>query len=151
MQTVNIELQSKVADFIETNSDMKNLLNSTDIATLFLDKSLNIRRFTNELTKIIKLRLSDIGRPFTEMVSDLQYPEIADHTREVLRTLIFKESDISTQDLRWFKVRIMPYRTLDDKIDGVVITFINITIAKKLEEELNKTINILRKHNLYQP
>jgi two-component system, chemotaxis family, CheB/CheR fusion protein len=151
LQTVNIELQSKVADFIETNSDMKNLLNSTDIATLFLDKSLNIRRFTNELTKIIKLRLSDIGRPFTEMVSDLQYPEIADHTREVLRSLIFKESDISTQDRRWFKVRIMPYRTLDDKIDGVVITFINITIAKKLEEELNKTINILRKHNLYQP
>ena len=151
LQTVNIELQSKVADFIETNSDMKNLLNSTDIATLFLDKSLNIRRFTNELAKIIKLRLSDIGRPFTEMVSDLQYPEIADHTREVLRTLIFKESDISTQDQRWFKVRIMPYRTLDDKIDGVVITFINITIAKKLEEELNKTINILRKHNLYQP
>ncbi len=148
LQTLNIELQSKVSDFSEANNDMKNLLNSTDIATLFLDRELNIRRFTNQLTKIIKLRLSDIGRPFTEMVSDLQYPEIADHAREVLRTLIFKENDISTYDQRWFKVRIMPYRTLDDKIEGLVITFIDNTVAKKLEEELKKTIEILREHNL---
>jgi two-component system CheB/CheR fusion protein len=151
LQTVNIELQSKVSDFNETNNDMKNLLNSTDIATLFLDKELNIRRFTNHLTKIIKLRLSDIGRPFTEMVSDLQYPKIVDNAREVLRTLIFKENDISTYDQRWFKVRIMPYRTLDDKIEGLVITFLDITVAKKLEEELNKTIEILREHNLFKP
>ena len=151
LQTVNIELQSKIVDFMEANSDMKNLLNSTDIATLFLDKELNIRRFTDQLTKIIKLRQSDIGRPFTELVSDLQYPEIDDHAREVLRTLIFKESDISTHNQLWYKVRIMPYRTLDDKINGVVITLINITDAKKLEEELNKTIDVLRKHNLVKP
>jgi two-component system CheB/CheR fusion protein len=118
---------------------------------LFLDKELNIRRFTEQLTKIIKLRKSDIGRPFNELVSDLQYPEIADHASEVLRTLIFKESDISTHDQLWYKVRIMPYRTLDDKISGVVITFIDITVAKKLEEELNKTIEILRKHNIATP
>lgn len=132
---------------METNNDMKNLLNSTDI-TLFLDKELNIRRFTDHLTKIIKLRHSDIGRPFTEMVSDLQYPEIADHAREVLDTMIFKESDISTSDNRWYKVRIMPYRTLDDKIEGLVITLIDISNAKKLEFELNNTINTLREHNL---
>jgi hypothetical protein len=66
----------------------------------------------------------------------LQYPEIADSAREVLRTLIFKENDISTNDGRWFTVRIMPYRTLDDKIEGLVITFIDITVAKKLEAEL---------------
>jgi two-component system, chemotaxis family, CheB/CheR fusion protein len=80
------------------NNDKKNLLNSTEIATLFLDKELNIRRFTDQLTNLIKLRPIDTGRPFTEMVSDLQYPKIADHAREVLRTLIFKESDISTND-----------------------------------------------------
>ena len=148
LQTVNFELQSKVSEFVEANNDMKNLLNSTDIATLFLDKKLNIRRFTDQLTNLIKLRLTDIGRPFTELVSELQYPEIADHAREVLRTLIFKETDISTYNNRWFTVRIMPYRTLDDKIEGLVITFIDITIAKKLEAELNKTIEILRKHNL---
>jgi two-component system CheB/CheR fusion protein len=151
LQTVNIELQSKVSEFIEANNDMKNLLNSTDIATLFLDKELNIRRFTNQITKLIQLRQSDIGRPFTDIVSDLQYPEIADNAREVLRTLIFKETAISTNDNRWFTVRIMPYRTLDDKIEGLVITFIDITMSKKLETELNKTIDILREHNLLNP
>jgi two-component system CheB/CheR fusion protein len=151
LQTVNIELQSKITDFILANNDMKNLLNSTDIATLFLDKELNIRRFTDQTTHLFKLRQTDIGRPFTDMVTDLQYPEITEHAREVLRTLIYKETDISTMDQRWFTVRIMPYRTFDDHIDGLVITFINITKAKKLEAELNKTINILREHNLYNP
>ena len=151
LQTVNIELQSKVSDYMEANNDMKNLLNSTDIATLFLDKNLNIRRYTDQLTKIIKLRMSDLGRPFTEMVSDLQYPEIADDARKVLRTLIFKESDIPTCDHRWFSVRIMPYRTLEDKIDGVVITFIDITKAKKTENELSMANNILKEYNLCKP
>ncbi len=151
LQTVNMTLQSKVVEFIEANNDIKNLLNSTDIATLLLDNELNIRRYTDQLTKLIKLRPSDIGRLFTEMVSDLQYPEIADHAREVLRTLIFKESNVPTCNQRWFKVRIMPYRTLENRINGVVITFIDITVAKKLEADLNKTINILREHNLLKP
>ncbi len=151
LQAVNMELQSKVAELMEANSDIKNVLNSTDIATLLLDNEFNIRRYTDQLTKLIKLRPSDIGRLFTEMVSDLQYPEIADHAREVLRTLIFKESNISTSDQRWFTVRIMPYRTLDNRINGVVITFIDITVAKKLEAELKETISIFREHNLYKP
>jgi len=151
LQAVNMELQSKVAELMEANSDIKNVLNSTDIATLLLDNELNIRRYTDQLTKLIKLRPSDIGRLFTEMVSDLQYPEIADHAREVLRTLIFKESNISTSDQRWFTVRIMPYRTLDNRINGVAITFIDITVAKKLEAELKETISIFREHNLYKP
>ena len=144
LQTVNIELQSKIADFVESNNDMKNLLNSTDIATLFLDKELNIRRFTEQTTKLFKLRQTDIGRPFTDMVSELQYPELADHAREVLLTLVLKETEITTNDKRWFTVRIMPYRTYDDRIDGLVITFIDITKAKKLEAELNNTIKMLK-------
>jgi two-component system, chemotaxis family, CheB/CheR fusion protein len=151
LQTVNIELQSKIADFMVANNDMKNLLNSTDIATLFLDKELNIRRFTDEITKVFKLRQTDLGRPFTDLVTDLQYPDIKDHANEVLRTLIFKETNISTNDRRWFTVRIMPYRTFDDRIDGLVITFIDISEAKKLEAELNKTNTLLREHNLYKP
>jgi two-component system CheB/CheR fusion protein len=138
LQTVNQELQIKVTEFMEANNDMKNLLNSTEIATLFLDKDFNIRRFTDQLTKIIKLRQSDIGRPFTDQVSDLEYPEIFTDSKDVLRTLIFKESDIATRDGRWFKVRIMPYRTLDERIDGLVITFFDITKAKNLEKELKK-------------
>ncbi len=145
LQTVNAEMQNKISDFIQSSNDMKNLLNSTDIATLFLDKELNIRRFTDQITKIIKLRPSDIGRPFTEMVSDLQYPKIETNAKEVLRTLVFKETDISTNDDRWFSVRIMPYRTFNDHIDGLVITFINITKSKKLEAELLKANEILKK------
>ena len=138
LQTVNIELQTKVNEFIKANDDMKNLLNSTEIATLFLDKDLNVRRFTDHVTKIVKLRNVDIGRPFTELVNDLQYPEIGMHARQVIKTLVSNEQCIATKDGRWFTVRIMPYRTLDDKINGLVITFIDITIAKKLELELKK-------------
>ncbi len=139
LQTVNAELQSKVDEFLRVNNDMKNLLNSTDIATLFLDKELNIRRFTNQATKIFKLIKSDVGRPFTDLVSDLSYPELADDALEVLRTLVFIEKQIPTKDQRWFSIRIMPYRTFDDRIDGLVITFINNSDIKKLEGELLET------------
>ncbi|MCX6236583.1 MAG: PAS domain-containing protein [Bacteroidia bacterium] len=144
LQTVNVELQSKVDEFSRVNNDMKNLLNSTDIATLFLDKELNIRRFTIQATKIFKLIKSDIGRPFTDQVSDLVYPELAADALEVLRTLIFIQKQISTKDGRWFSIRIMPYRTFDDRIDGLVITFINTSDIKQLEVELHETGQIHR-------
>jgi len=139
LQTVNAELQSKVDEFSRVNNDMKNLLNSTDIATLFLDKELNIRRFTNQATKIFKLIKSDIGRPFTDQVSDLVYPEMTADALEVLRTLIYTEKQVTTRDKRWYSVRIMPYRTSDDRIDGLVITFINISEHKHLEAHLLET------------
>ena len=138
LQTVNIELQSKIADYGRVNDDMKNLLNSTEIATLFIDKELNIRRYTDQVATIFKLRTTDIGRPFTDLVSSLQYPEIEIHARRVLKSLSSIETAISTNDNRWFTIRIMPYRTLDDRIDGLVMTFSDITIAKKLEIELKK-------------
>jgi two-component system CheB/CheR fusion protein len=118
---------------------MKNLLNSTDIATLFLDKELNIRRFTDQATKIFKLIKSDIGRPLTDQTSQLIYPGLVEDAFEVLRTLIFIEKQIPTKDGKWFSTRIMPYRTFDDRIDGLVITFINITDSKQAEEKLNET------------
>ncbi len=143
LQTVNAELQSKVEDYSRVNNDMKNLLNSTDIATLFLDKDLNIRRYTNQATKIFKLIKSDIGRPFTDQVSQLIYPELSEDAFEVLRTLIFTEKQIPTKDGKWFSTRIMPYRTFDDRIDGLVITFINISDLKQNEENLNETSQML--------
>jgi two-component system CheB/CheR fusion protein len=139
LQTVNAELQSKVDDFSRVNNDMKNLLNSTDIATLFLDKQLNIRRFTNQATKIFKLIKSDVGRPFTDLVSDLIFPELSSDALEVLRTLVFIQKQIPSRDGRWFSVRIMPYRTFDDRIDGLVITFFNISDLKEVEVKLNET------------
>lgn len=138
LQTVNAELQSKVDDYSRVNNDMKNLLNSTDIATLFLDKELNIRRFTNQTTKIFKLIKSDIGRPFTDQVSDLDYPELADDALEVLQSLVFIQKQISTKDGRWFSIRIMPYRTYDDRIDGLVITFINTSDSKQMDIKLQE-------------
>ncbi|PWA07176.1 chemotaxis protein CheB [Flavobacterium psychrotolerans] len=139
MQSINIELQNRIRDFERANNDMENLLNSTEIAVLFLDKELNIRRFTDHVSKIFKLRSSDIGRPFTDLVSDLQYPKIESHARQVLKTLAFIETPIPTSDGRWYNVRIMPYRTIDDRIEGLVITFFNITLYKKLELELKNT------------
>jgi chemotaxis methyl-accepting protein methylase len=136
LQTVNTELQSKVDELSRASNDMKNLHDSTDIATLFLDRDLNVRRFTPQATKIIKLIAADVGRPITDLASDLRYPELADDAREVLRKLATMEKSIGARDGRWFSVRIMPYRTLDDRIDGVVITFANITEAKTLEAKL---------------
>ena len=146
MQTVNMELQSKVSDFERVNDDMKNLLNSTEIATLFLDKELNIRRFTDPVTNIFKVRKADIGRPFTDLVTDLQYPEIDHHARQVIKTLTSFQTSISTSGGSWFTVRIMPYRTLDDRIDGLVMTFTDITISKKLEIELKEANEALRRN-----
>ena len=136
LQTVNAELESKVEDLSRASNDMKNLLDSTDIATLFLDKNLNVRRFTPQATKIIKLIPADEGRPITDLASELHYPELVEDAREVLRKLAVVEKPISGRDGRWFTVRIMPYRTNDDRIDGVVITFANITVSKTLESKL---------------
>lgn len=136
LQTVNQELQSKVSDLSQANNDMKNLLNSTDIATLFLDDALNIRRFTTRTSTIIKLISTDIGRPITDIVTDLHYTALADDAREVLHTLVYSEKQVSATDGRWFTVRIMPYRTLENRIDGVVITFTDITGSKKFEQSL---------------
>ncbi len=146
LQTVNAELQAKVDLLSQASNDMKNLLDSTDIATLFLDKELNVRRFTPEATKIIKLIATDAGRPITDLATGLRYPELADDAREVLRKLVAVEKPISASDNRWFTVRIMPYRTVEDRIDGVVITFANITVSKTLEGKLRGEHAVLEKH-----
>jgi two-component system, chemotaxis family, CheB/CheR fusion protein len=145
LQTVNLELQSKVNDFVHANDDMKNLLNSTEIATLLLDRQLNIRRFTDPVANIFKVRNSDIGRPLTDLGSNLLYPEMDSDAHQVLKTLTTIETPITTLDGKWFKIRIMPYRTLDDRIDGLVITFNDITISKKLEVKLKEANEALHK------
>ena len=139
LQTVNHELQAKLDELSQANNDMKNLLNSTDIATLFLDEALNVRRFTPQTTSIIKLIAGDAGRPITDITTDLDYPGLAADARQVLRSLVFIEKQVASRDERWFLVRIMPYRTLENRIDGVVITFSNITAAKTLEAQLRQT------------
>ena len=136
LQTINAELHSKLDDLALAQSDMQNLLNSTDIATLFLDNALNVRRFTERITRIIHLREVDIGRPLSDLTSTLLYPELPVDAKLTLRTLAVSEKQISTTDKHWFNVRIMPYRTVADVIQGVVITFVDISAAKELESRL---------------
>lgn len=146
LQTVNHELQIKVDELLRTSDDMKNLLNSTDIATLFLDNELNVRRFTTKTTGIISLLPGDAGRPITDLTSELDYKSLAEDAREVLRSLISCERQVSARDGRWFFVRTMPYRTQDNRIDGVVITFMDITHFKTLETTLRQALSVLQKN-----
>ena len=138
LQTINSELQTKLDDLALAQSDMQNLLNSTDIATLFLDNDLNVRRFTEKATGIFHLREGDVGRPLSDLASNLVYPQLHSDAKETLRTLTPCLQQIATTDGRWFSVRIMPYRTLTNMIQGVVLTFVEITVAKELEFRLRE-------------
>jgi two-component system CheB/CheR fusion protein len=138
LQTVNHEMQAKVDESSRAGNDMKNLLDSTDIAILFLDDKLRIRRFTPQTVGIIKLIPSDLGRPITDIVSTLENPGLAEATRKVMKTQVVVEKQVAARDGRWFTIRTMPYRTQDNLTDGVVITFADITVAKKLEAALRQ-------------
>lgn len=138
LQTINAELQTKLDDLALAQSDLQNTLNSVEIAILFLDQQLNVRRYTDRAAKIINLRESDLGRPLSDLTSSLQYPSLHEDALDTLRTLKFSEKQIPTTDERWFSVRIMPYRRLDNVIDGVVITLVDISATKKLEAALRE-------------
>jgi two-component system CheB/CheR fusion protein len=147
LQTVNAELEIKINDLSYANDDMKNLLNSTGIATIFLDNSLNIKRFTIQTKKIIHLIQTDIGRPISDIVSQLEYYTFLKDATEVLQTLVYKEIEVRAKDWSWYLMRIMPYRTAENVIDGLVITFVDITKLKKSEILLaanNKVLELIR-------
>lgn len=131
LQTINSELQTKLDDLALAQSDMQNVLNSIEIAVLFLDKDLNVRRYTDRTAAIINLRESDIGRPLSDLTSRLQYPELLADARRTLDTLEVSEKQIATDDGHWFAVRIIPNGRQDSVVDGVVITMIDITEAMK--------------------
>ena len=141
LMTVNAELQAKNDELALTNNDMRNLLNSTQIPTLFLDNNLKIKRYTNAAISLFTLIPGDIGRPITDITSHLIYSGLLDDVRNVLDTLVFKEIQVESDDNRWYMIRIMPYRTLENLIDGAVITFFDISELKRLEQVLEE-----RKH-----
>ncbi len=136
--TLNAELQAKNDELSMANNDMRNLLNSTQIPTIFLDNDLNIKRFTPHATSIFTLIASDTGRPITDISSNLEYEDLVADVRSVLESLMFKETQARTKDGRWYTIRIMPYRTMDNMIDGVVITFNDISNHKMMEETLRE-------------
>lgn len=138
LTTVNTELQMKNDELARTNNDMVNLLNSTEIATIFLDTHLNVRRFTPSVQGILSLRQSDIGRPVGDIAPNLTYDALVSDARQVLDTLAIKQVQVTTKEGLWYAMRLMPYRTLDNVIDGVVVTFSDISAPKAAEELLRK-------------
>ena len=140
LATVNAELQTKVADLSRANNDMNNLLAGTGIGTVFVDHQLRILRFTPAATQIINLILSDVGRPVGHIVSNLVgYDRLVADVQAVLDTLIPKEVEVQTQAGEWYTMRILPYRTLDNVIEGAVITFVDITEMKRAREALQES------------
>ncbi|MFT5871543.1 MAG: two-component system CheB/CheR fusion protein [Clostridium sp.] len=137
LKTINFEQQTKLEDLSLVTNDMMNLMDSTKIATLFLDNELLVKRFTSQMTVVSRLIASDVGRPITDIVSDLIYPELSEDVKDVRRTMTIVEKQIRSRNGSWFNARILPYQTLDNKSDGVVITFIDITKSKDIEAELS--------------
>ena len=131
--TVNCELERKMTELSNANNDIINLFASTEIATLFLDNALHIKRFTPEIIRIFSLILTDAGRPLGDFAGRINYPDIVNDAQEVLSSLIPKIKEARADNGCWYKVRIIPYRTADNVIDGVVITFFDISDIKALE------------------
>jgi two-component system CheB/CheR fusion protein len=138
LTTVNAEQHASVDELARARDDMQNLLNSTEVATVFLDNQLRIRRFTESATKIIHLIPTDAGRPLSDQTSKLKYDRLVEDCREVLKTLQPRQVEVATKDGIWYQLRILPYRTIDNAIDGVVMTFVNtteVTLAEKAGRE----------------
>ncbi len=145
LQTVNAELQSKVEELSAAHDDMRNLLNSTEIATIFVDNELRIRRYTQRATEIVNLIATDIGRPLGQIVNNLKHDMIADIV-EVNKELRSKQLIVEASTGQCFNMNIIPYRTTDNRIDGAVITFIEITDQKNaqmLAEQMKELVRAI--------
>lgn len=140
LATVNAELQTKVVDLSQANNDMNNLLSGTGMGTIFVDHEQRIQRFTPTITQVINLIQSDVGRPVGHIVSNLVgYDRLAEDVQSVLDTLIPKEIEVQTKAGVWYLLGIRPYRTLENVIEGAVITFVDVTELKKAEAAVRDT------------
>ena len=135
LSTVNTELEAKVYELSRATDDMLNLLNSTQVATIFLDNQLNVKRYTEQAKELFNLIQTDVGRPLADLASNLNYDRLSKDCGEVLRSLERKEFEVGDRNGGWHLMRILPYRTADNIIDGVVVTFVDITRIKRAEEE----------------
>ena len=140
LATVNAELQQKVVDLSRANNDMNNLLAGSGIGTIFVDYQLHIQRFTPAVTQVINLILTDVGRPVGHIVSNLAgYDRLVEDVKAVLDTLVPKEVEVQTKAGAWYLLRIRPYRTLENVIEGAVITFTEITEMRNAQAALRES------------
>ncbi|MBE0537218.1 MAG: PAS domain-containing protein [Phycisphaerae bacterium] len=138
LETVNAELRNKVNQLADTNNDLSNLLASTSIATIFLDNDLRVKRFTPAIRDMFNLITADVGRPITDIAHRFRYEGFYDDAQHVLKHLGTIEKEIRTKDGRWYQMRIMPYRTLENNIDGVCVTFSDVETQKNAERLANE-------------
>ncbi|MBD0259813.1 MAG: PAS domain-containing protein, partial [Cytophagales bacterium] len=136
LMTVNMQFRAKTDELTELNNDMTNLLNSAQVATLFLSNQLYIKRFTPSVTKIIPLVQTDVGRPVAHLVTHLRYEHLMRDVQEVLDKLTPKEVEVESTGGQWYLLRIIPYRTLDNFIGGAVLSFQAITALKSVQAQL---------------
>ena len=144
LQTVNTELDIRVRDLARANSDLTNLLESTQIATVFLDNDLRVRSFTPAATEIFHLLETDVGRPIDHLGSRVEYPDLSEDVRKVLSKLGTIERDVSSKDGRSYIARVLPYRSIDNFIAGAVITFVDVTSTVNAELALRESEARLR-------
>jgi len=139
--TVNAELRAKLDDLAEAHADLQNLMNSTDIATVFLDTDLRIKRFTPQAHEVFHMIPSDVGRPLADLVPSLAYEGLMQDARDVLRTLVPCERLVRSSSGTSYTMRILPYRTIKDAIGGLVLTFVDVTRAQQAESVLTEARN----------
>ena len=144
LSTVNSELHAKIAELDEAKDDLENLLRSTDIATIFIDRRFVIRQFTPAASRIFNLVENDIGRPLKHFASKIQGAGVLDDARRVLANRTMIEKELCNEDGKWFLLRIFPYRTIEGSIKGVVLTYVDITERKHLEDKLREHGDVLK-------
>ncbi len=139
--TVNAELQAKIEQLAGMQNDMKNLLDNINVGTVFLDMNLRIRRFTREAERVYRLVSGDVGRPLADIKSDIEEQDLLADAQSVLDSLVPFEHEVQTTRGEWYLARIQPYRTLDNMIDGVVMTFTDISQRLSAESEVQAARN----------
>lgn len=142
--TVNYELRSKVEETVKINDDLQNLISSSDIATIFVDRGMRVKWFTPKATTVFSLIPEDRNRPLTDITHRLDYPELIADATESFNSLRQVEREVKSVDDHWYLVRIVPYRTGEDRIEGAVLNFVDITGRKKAEERLQEGLQRLR-------